>query len=125
MTWSGVRSTTFPITNGTRQGSVLSPCLFSVYLDDLIKKLRHLGLGFHMEGLWVGAAGNLILLAPCRTAMQQMLKTCNEYAEEFNLTFSTDPNPALSKTKCLYMCGHMTPVYPALLKLGDLATSPG
>ena len=57
--------------------------------------------------------------------MQQMLKTCNEYAEEFNLTFSTDPNPALSKTKCLYMCGHMTPVYPALLKLGDLATSPG
>ena len=51
--------------------------------------------------------------------MQQMLNACSEYATEFNLIFSTDPNPALSKTKCLYMCGHMEPVYPALLKLGD------
>ena len=120
--WSGVRSSTFSITNGTRQGSVLSPCLFSVYLDDLLKRLRHMGLGCHMGGLWVGAAGyadDLILLAPSRTAMQKMLNTCQEYAEEFNLKFSTDPNPALSKTKCLYMCGHMEPVYPASLKLGD------
>ena len=60
-----------------------------------------------------------ILLALSRTAMQQMLNTCNEYAAEFNLQFSTDSNPALSKTKCLYMCGHMDPVYPVPLKLGD------
>ena len=120
--WSGVRSSEFSITNGTRQGSVLSPCLFSVYLDDLLKRLRNLGLGCHMGGVWVGAAGyadDLILLAPSRTAMQRMLNVCKEYAEEYNLQFSTDPNPALSKTKCLYMCGHMDPVYPVPLQLGD------
>ena len=122
VTWSGVRSSSFSITNGTRQGSVLSPCLFSVYLDDLLKKLRHMGLGCHIGGMWVGAAGyvdDLILLAPSRTAMQQMLKACDSYADEFNLQFSTDPTPALSKSKCLYMCGHMDPVYPVPLKLGD------
>ena len=57
-----------------------------------------------MGGMWVGAAAyadDLILLAPSRTAMVQMLKICDEYAEEFNLQFSTDPNPNLSKTKCL------------------------
>ena len=96
VTWSGVRSSSFSITNGTRQGSVLSPCLFSVFLDELLKRLRHMGLGCHMGGMWVGAAGyadDLILLAPSRTAMQQMLKTCDSYADEFNLQFSTDPTP--------------------------------
>ena len=56
VSWGGVRSSTFSITNGTRQGSVLSPCMFSVYLDDLLKRLRHLGFGCHMGGMWVGAA---------------------------------------------------------------------
>ena len=40
---AGVSSTRFSITNGTRQGSVLSPTLFSVYLDDLLKLLRQKG----------------------------------------------------------------------------------
>ena len=122
VSWDSVRSSTFSITNGTRQGSVLSPCLFSVYLDDLLKQLRQMGLGCHMRGMWVGAAGyadDLILLAPSRTAMQHMLKTCDNYAAEFNLQFSTDPVPALSKSKCLYMCGYMNAVYPAPLQLGD------
>ena len=120
--WSGVKSSSFSIRNGTRQGSVLSPCLFSVYIDDLLKRLRYSGLGCHMGGMWVGAAGyadDLILLAPSRSASQHMLNICYEYAQEFNLKFSTDPNPSLSKTKCLYMCGHMEPNYPLPLKLGD------
>ena len=33
---------------------------------------------------------------------QDMLVTCEEYAKEHNLKFSTDPvNPRKSKTKCL------------------------
>ena len=40
----GKKSSAFKLTNGTRQGSVLSPLLFSVYLDDLLVKLRDLKL---------------------------------------------------------------------------------
>ena len=118
--WDGLRSTGFCIKNGTRQGSVLSPTLFSVYLDDLLKELRQLGLGCHVGGVWVGAAGyadDLILLAPSRTAMAKMLKVCELYAEEHNLLFSTDPNPNKSKSKCLYMCGYQDPVYPLPIQL--------
>ena len=54
ISWDGHKSSTFQVTNGTRQGSVLSPCLFSVYLDGLLKELRQLGVGCHMGGLWLG-----------------------------------------------------------------------
>ena len=65
----GKKSSSFAITNGTRQGSVLSPVLFSVYLDGLLAQLRRLQLGCHIGGWWFGALGyadDLILLAPNR-----------------------------------------------------------
>ena len=117
----GQRSATFRLTNGTRQGSVLSPPLFSVYLDDLLVELRDQGVGCHIGGVWVGGAGyadDIILMAPSRTAMALMLEKCEKYAEDHNLIFSTDPNPRKSKTKCVFMTGTMKNVtYPVNLRL--------
>jgi hypothetical protein len=113
----GKRSSSFQLTNGTRQGSVLSPVLFSVYLDDLLTELRALQLGCHIGGWWYGALGyadDLILLAPNREVLQKMLVVCERYGAEHNLVFSTDPVPKLSKTKCIYFCGRNGNVkYPA------------
>ena len=47
---AGELSENFTISNGTRQGSVLSPTLFSVYMDGLLKDLRSQGLGCHISG---------------------------------------------------------------------------
>ena len=105
---AGVSSATFSITNGTRQGSVLSPTLFSVYLDDLLVLLRKEGLGCHVSGVWMGAAGyadDLVLLAPTRETMAKMLEVCEDYARDHNLVFSCDDNPVKSKSKTIYMCG--------------------
>ena len=46
-----------------------------------------------------------------------MLSVYERYAEDFNLQFSTDPLPSKSKTKCLYLCGHMDPVFPSPMQL--------
>ena len=117
----GLSSEPFKIGNGTRQGSVLSPLLFSIYLDDLLKKLRVLGLGCHIKGYWLGSsayADDVILLAPSRDILQRMLYVCEEYANEHNLEFSTDPVPSKSKSKCIFFCGRSGKVaYPAPVKL--------
>ena len=120
--WGNARSGQFSVVNGTRQGSVLSPCFFGVYVDELLVRLRKSGVGCHIGGRFFGAAGyadDIILLAPCRSAMSQMIEICEDFGMENNLKFSTDPNPAKSKTKCMYMCGPkvQNPVYPVPLQL--------
>ena len=73
-----------------------------------MQQLRQLGLGCHLGGWWYGAAcfaDDLFLLAPSRTAANMMLETCEQYAEQHNLEFSTDPNPSKSKSKCIYFTG--------------------
>ena len=106
--WGPQKSEIFMISNGTRQGSVLSPTLFAVYLDNLLLELRSYGLGCHMAGLWVGAVGfadDLLLMAPSRSAMAKMLQVCEQYALELNLVFSTDPDPRKAKSKSIFMTG--------------------
>ena len=38
--------------------------------------------------------------------MQRMVMELEDFAQEFNITFSTDPVPHKSKTKCLYFVGN-------------------
>ena len=95
---------------------------FGIYIDELLLKLRKTGVGCHIGDRFFGAAGyadDIILLAPCRSAMAQMVKVCEDFGSENNLKFSTDSDPSKSKTKCLYMVGSRVknPVYPAPLQL--------
>ena len=85
--WVKSKSGTFSVTNGTRQGSVLSPALFSVYMDDLILRLRRSGVGCYLGEVFCGVVGyadDLLLLAPSRSAMETMLGLCEEYATKNN-----------------------------------------
>ena len=86
VTWGNTSSDLFPILNGTRQGSVASPALWAIYCDPLIQKLRELGVGAHVAGLFMGVtmyADDLLLIAPTRGAMQKMLDVCDDYAAKF------------------------------------------
>ena len=95
--WEGAFSDYFSVPTGVKQGGVLSPRLFTVYIDDLIKCLRKKGVGCHILNFFVASilfADDLCLIAPSRKAMQLMLNTCYDYCTEYCLNF----NPKKSKS---------------------------
>ena len=51
----GAISSPFSIERGIRQGSVLSPTLFNIVMDPLLKSLESSGLGLCINGLYGGA----------------------------------------------------------------------
>ena len=92
--WGNAKSAVFGIVNGTRQGSVLSPFFFGVYVDELFTNFRRSGVGCHIGA---GYADDIILLAPCRSAIANMIQIYEDFGVKNNLKFSTDDNPAKSK----------------------------
>ncbi|CAL4163386.1 unnamed protein product, partial [Meganyctiphanes norvegica] len=89
--WNSNISPKFDVTNGVRQGGVLSPLLFSVYIDELLEKLKRNGIGCFIGHHFVGALGyadDIILLCPTFSGLKKMIKICEEYAEEHSILFN-------------------------------------
>jgi hypothetical protein len=89
--WGTITSDQFNVTNGVKQGGVLSPTLFSVYMDDLFGRLMKRGVGCRMGNYFVGClayADDLTLLAPSKKALQIMIDICQGYASEYDVIFN-------------------------------------
>ena len=102
--WNGDMSEFFSLTNGVKQGGVLSAILYCFYCNDLFRNLREKKSGCWINVVYMGILGysdDNLLIAPSRSSLQNMLSVCEDYAKEHNLKFSTDKNPTKCKTKCL------------------------
>ena len=47
----------YKVTNGVKQGAVLTPLLFAMYIDGLFYELKRVGVGCHINGEYAGAFG--------------------------------------------------------------------
>ena len=80
-----ILSKQFPVGNGVKHGVYvmfmlcLSPVLFTVYLDNLLKTLKQRNIGCKIGNSYLGVfgyAGDLTFLCPSLTGLKQMLNTC-------------------------------------------------
>lgn len=89
--WNGAFSDSFHVNSGVRQGSVLSPSLFTVFMNIFIIRLRTLGSGCHVGDHFVGCivyADDIILLSATVNGLQRMLNCCYEVSCGLLLTFN-------------------------------------
>ena len=89
--WNGYLSSAFDIPTGTKQGGILSPDFFALYMNDLIEILKKSGLGCYLIKVCIACiffADDIVLLSPSRKGLQRMLDICASYCKEFCLDFN-------------------------------------
>ena len=96
--WAKARSNSFTVLCGTKQGGILSPDFFAIYINDLIIILESKGIGCHMINLFIACllfADDMSLIAPTREALQQLINLCAAYCSRYCLKFN------VAKTKVM------------------------
>jgi hypothetical protein len=86
------------VANGVKQGGIMSPVLFTMYVDDLLIRLRDSGLGCRIKDEYIGAiayADDITLICPSIRGINTMLKICKNFADEFEILFNE------KKTVCI------------------------
>ena len=107
--------------------------LFTIYMDILLNKLKECGVGCYWDGLFVGAlcyADDLILLAPCPSALRTMLSLCESFANSYGLKFNAGKaqlirfglSPSDKCTTAIYFCGELLVFLNSVCHLGHILT---
>ena len=89
--WKYCFSDNVSIGNGVDQGAVLSPLLFTLYIDMLFIRLQDLGLGCHIGTIFAGSFGyadDVALVAPTLYALDKIIKVCKIFADKIGLLFN-------------------------------------
>ena len=90
----GRPSEEFAIANGVRQGSVLSPLLYNVFINGLIRELRsNACVGVEVQGNRVPCclfADDIALVATSAENMRTALKVASDYADKWRFKFGSD-----------------------------------
>jgi len=88
----------FHVFNGVRQGGVLSPYLFAVYLDDLSYELNNIKAGCYIGEILLNRlmfADDICVFCPSLRWLQRILDVCQAYAESHGVIFNRN------KTVCM------------------------
>ena len=96
--WGNTFSTSFCVSNGVKQGGIISPVLFNVYMDDLSCALNRSNIGGRIGGEIVNHlsyADDLCLICLSSAGMQKLLNVCSNYATEHSLSYNANKSYSL------------------------------
>ena len=92
VSWGGITSSMFTVSNGVRQGGILSPYLFNVYMDGLSVALNKAHVGCLLGESIVNHlmyADDLVLICPSSAGMRLLLRLCDKYGIEHDIKYNS------------------------------------
>jgi hypothetical protein len=88
--WGTSTSIFFKTSNGVRQDEILSPRLFSLYIDDLSTLLTGTQVGCYIDSTCLNHffyADDMCLLAPSATGLQKLIDVCQQYGVAHDIVY--------------------------------------
>lgn len=97
-------SKSFRLSQGVRQGSLLSPYLYNFYTEELLRTINSMNLGTFLPGnirtSIIAYADDIILISPTLTGLQQMLDACTNYGQYHGIKFKHSKTQFIISGKC-------------------------
>ena len=100
--FNGCKSDYFRITEGVKQGGILSPYLFNFYINDLIKDTVDLNLGANICNINVSIVAycdDIAIMSPLASHAQQILDKIFQFSLEWKIEFNAKKSSYLCFTR--------------------------
>ena len=97
--WGSCLSNAFFVTNGVRQGGILSPMLFNIYIDGLSDILNKSTIGGSIGDNRINHmlyADDLCIVNLSSAGLRQLLVQCDDYCKKHSIAFN------VSKSVCMF-----------------------
>ena len=88
---NSILSCLFTIDCGVKQGGILSPFLFNIYINDLIEECTNANLGAVFGIINVSIivyADDILLISPVDSHLQKLLNICSNYGQFWRIKFN-------------------------------------
>ena len=89
--WNNFFSVMFKLNCGIRQGGVLSPYMFAIYIDEIVHSIESLSTGCYLGSVCFSIilyADDMLLLAPSINALQKLLTVCETELRKLDLSIN-------------------------------------
>ena len=96
--WGNTLSSSFQVGNGVKQGGILSPVLFNIYMDKLSITLNNTAIGGQIGGQLFNHlcyADDMCLISISSAGMQELLNVCHSYSIEHSLLYNGNKSYSL------------------------------
>ena len=100
--WGNCFSHTFKVCNGVKQREVISPILFGIYIDQLLKVLSNSEFGCYIGKevyCCMGYADDIVILAPTLLSTNKLLELAHKVGLEYNIMFNVEKTKFINMDK--------------------------
>ena len=101
--WSKKVSESISMSNRLKQGSILSPFLFSLNVDPLLNEINRSKIGCHVGDMSCNAFGyadDIALLSPTKQGLNNLIRICEKYSKDYSINFNSTKSQIVIFSNC-------------------------